>query len=726
MSPNKKTEFKFYLQKDHSFDFQKKRHVLLSWRNMFMELPRFLWAVVFGTCFKVGLAVYKSALRLLKYLKDQVVSTAQSARQRFKLVNNLSFGRTVAIFLAVAIIGYGGLSTFHILARALEFKNRLVSIAVLGSQDLTDAKNALQGSDVNGAQAKFQTAYRTFTVGQTQLADENQGLMDLLNLLPQKQDSDKLFAAAKLLSAAGQNFTKAYQSLSGIDITATGLSSQGAGKVDLAGAKISIDTALGQINRAGALLEGVNANDLPASYREKMISLQQNYTLLQKAFTSLQDSINLAFNLLNGDKHLLLLMENNNELRPTGGFMGTFGDAHIVDGNLLSLNISSIYDLDGQLTKFIQPPFPVYQVNDRWFLRDSNWFADFPATAKKITHFYELEGGNTPDEIVAVTPTVMQNLLALTGPIDLPHYGVTLTQDNFIQTIQTESGVRPDQLDNKPKQILADLFPVVITRLGALPKDQFPQLLQVIQDSLNQKQLVMYSRDPDTEAQINSYNWGGGILDSNRDYLAVISANLNGSKTDLFLKQSLSLKTNIDDKGNITDQLTITKTNTMPDSPSSTNSSFIRIMVPQGSLLVSNLGFDYNTSTPLLLRAGFQMDPDVADWENSIMKDFVSGTSIGSEAGKTFFGNWLTVKGGETKTVTLTYKLPFKLKDPDQFSLLAQKQIGALPSDFSYEVDFNSRHVLWQAFSPDNLQADNFTYNFSLDKDYLLGEVFGN
>jgi len=53
-----------------------------------------------------------------------------------------------------------------------------------------------------------------------------------------------------------------------------------------------------------------------------------------------------------------------------------------------------------------------------------------------------------------------------------------------------------------------------------------------------------------------------------------------------------------------------------------------------------------------------------------------------------FFRNWLTVKGGQTKTVTLVYKLPFKLANLDHFSLLAQKQIGAFASDFSYSLDF--------------------------------------
>ncbi len=719
----KQQKFKFYTQKGRYLNFVGERQNL-TWKTALKTLPKFIWAIVVGVCFRFGSAVYGFFSRSLAFIQKQLAATAAAARQRLALIKNGHLGKTLATFLVIALLSYGGLAAFHLLAKGLELKNRLVNVALLGSQDLADAKNALQDQNFSEAGAKFQQAYQAFATGQKQLADENRGLNDLLNLLPQKQDSDKLFAAAALLSGAGENFTKACQNFGSLSITAVGLSGNGQNNPDLAASKTLIDTALAQINQAGNLVQSVNSNLLPGAYREKLAALQQNYVIIQRAFEDLRDTVNLAFGLLNGDKRVLLLMENNNELRPTGGFMGTFGDAHIVNGNLLSLNVSSIYDLDGQLSQKIQPPFPIYAVNDRWFLRDANWFADFPSTAQKITHFYEQEGGQTPDEIVALTPTVLQNLLALTGPIQLPRYGVTLTPDNFIETIQIQSSIYYNGSDNKPKQILADLFPVLLTRLGSLPKEQFPQLLQIIQDSFNQKQLVLYARDNPTETQIKAYNWGGGILDADRDYLNIISANLNGSKTDLYLKQSLNLKTSIAKDGQLTDQLIITRTNTMPDLPGTANASFIRIMVPQGSTLVSNAGFDYNTGTPPDT-AGYQTDPDVAVWEQSIVKDFVSGTSIGREAGKTFFGNWLTVKGGQTKTVTLTYRLPFKLASLDHFSLLAQKQIGALPADFSYSLDFPARHLLWQNFSPDNLQADHFTYNFSLDKDTLLGEVFG-
>ncbi len=545
---------------------------------------------------------------------------------------------------------------------------------------------------------------------------------ELLNLLPQKKDSDAVFRAASLIASAGLDLARDYKQLSGLRLTPAGLQSPDGSPIRLDEISAQLDSAINKFDQANNLLKQVNPNSLPSAYREKLVLAQNNFDNIQKSFHSLRDVLNLGTDLLNGNRHVLVMLENNNELRPTGGFMGTYGDITVNNAAVTSLRVSSIYDLDGQLREKIRPPFPLFAVNNRWFLRDSNWFASWPQSAQKISNFYELEGGETPDDIIAITPRLVQDLLAITGPITLPRYNVTLTSDNFVEMTQVESSVEYSKIDNRPKQILADLVPVLLKQVGSLPKDRWPAVLQALQDNLNQKQIVLYSRDSETEQLIQSFDWGGDFQATDRDFLSVNSSNLNGSKTDLYIHQDIALKTTIGSDGSVTDKLTLTKTNTMPDLPGTSNTSFIRIFVPLGSQLISNSGFDYNTTTPQAT-PGEKIDPDVAAWEKSIVTDLVSGTSIGQEAGRTFFGNWLTVGGGETKTVSLTYRLPFSLNPIDRYSLMLQKQIGALPANMSYEVDFSGRRLLWESFSPDSTDADNFRINFKFDKDILLGVV---
>jgi hypothetical protein len=65
------------------------------------------------------------------------------------------------------------------------------------------------------------------------------------------------------------------------------------------------------------------------------------------------------------------------------------------------------------LQEKILPPLPMLAINDRWYLRDSNWFLDFPTNAKKATQFYEKEARETPDLIITVTPNLIVDLLKI-------------------------------------------------------------------------------------------------------------------------------------------------------------------------------------------------------------------------------------------------------------------------------------------------------------------------
>ena len=237
----------------------------------------------------------------------------------------------------------------------------------------------------------------------------------------------------------------------------------------------------------------------------------------------------------------------------------------------------------------------------------------------------------------------------------MSNYGVTLTSDNFVEMTQLETSVYYDKVLNTPKQMLADFVPILLQRLSGISKDKLPLLLQALQNNLAEKQIALYARDTNLEQQLDNFHWTGNIVPTDRDYLSVINSNLGGTKTDLFIDQSISLNSSVDEAGNITNTLSITRTNKMPQMAGTENVDYMRIFVPQGARLISNLGFDYKT-VDTTASQGYEMDPQVLEWEKNSVKDTLTNTAIGQEAGKTYFGNWLTTQGGETKTVKLVYE----------------------------------------------------------------------
>jgi len=365
----------------------------------------------------------------------------------------------------------------------------------------------------------------------------------------------------------------------------------------------------------------------------------------------------------------------------------------------------------------------MFNVNNRWYLRDSNWFADFSFSAKKISQMYVKEGGSEPDAIIAVTPTVLSSLLSVTGPISVPNYKITLTADNFVEQTQAISTISNNSPLNQPKQVLADFFPLFIQKLQTLSSDQYKQLVIVLINQMQQKQIALYARDPSVQQKLSGFDWAGTVFNTDRDYLEVVSANLGGTKTDLALQKKIDIQTTIQNDGSLTNSVTLTVSNTEPKIAGTQNVSFIRFLVPRGSTLLSVSGFETKDLTNAK-KTGYSNDPDVTAWQTQTPSVISTSTEIGIESGKTYFGNWLTVMGGETKTIKLNYRLPFTLSQPDRLSLTLQKQIGSVQEKFNYSVHFDQKKLQWESFTPSKQDKNSVSVEGELDKDHFFGFVF--
>jgi hypothetical protein len=593
---------------------------------------------------------------------------------------------------------------------------------------LKDAQSSLQSQDTAAAQANLGKALEQFKNSKETLNSTTITLKGLLSVVPQKRDADKLLTAAEKITEAGIKGTELLTLTENMKLSAVGLSgANGLSNQDVllkAQGLMNDSVVLGE--EASQLINDVSISSLPEKYQPAFLAARDASNLFQQNATTLKEVSSLIFELLLGSKNILLVFQNNNELRASGGFMGTIGQATLTDGSIASLDIRSVYDWDGQLKQKILPPQPLYAVNSQWYLRDSNWFADFPQTATRISSFYEKEGGETPDLIITLTPDVILNMLERTGPVELPQHGVTLTKENFVEKTQEVTSVTYDKTVNQPKQFLADFFPLLMERLGNADSGEgrggMMTFLEIFQHNLYQKNILLYSRNAEIEKKILAFNWGGAFKDTDRDYLSIVNSNLGGTKTDRFLERSTNLESTIDKDGNVTNVLTYNVKNPLPNSPGLSNKSFIRVYVPKGSVLESSSGFSAGIQLPRLETNGYTLDEQVEEWQRELTQDVNTGTYSGTEAEKTWFGNWLEVSGGETKTITIKYRLPIQLGSIDRHSLLVQKQPGSMIGSFSYSLNFDGRSSLWKS---NNGQADGTTlrYNQNIMADLFIGTV---
>lgn len=245
--------------------------------------------------------------------------------------------------------------------------------------------------------------------------------------------------------------------------------------------------------------------------------------------------------------------------------------------------------------------------------------------------------------------------------------------------------------------------------------------LEIFQQNLYKKHVLMYSRNAELQQKISAFNWGGELRPTDRDYLSIISSNLGGTKTDRFLERSTHLESVINSDGSVSNTVSYSVKNPLPKTEGLKNKSFIRIYVPEGSKLTGSAGFT-NVDIPRVSEADYILDEKVLEWQSKVTQDTATGTFTGLEAGKTWFGNWLEAAGGEEKTVQVSYNLPFKLGNLDRHSLLMQKQPGTLTTQFDYALIFSGRKSLWNSPAA-QMDSSMLTYSQGLLADTFIGLV---
>jgi hypothetical protein len=488
-------------------------------------------------------------------------------------------------------------------------------------------------------------------------------------------------------------------------------------------------------------LSKVNIDDIPKDKQSQFSSLKNKLPELQKFVKGFLDNSYIFADVLggNGPRKYLFLFQNNQEMRATGGFIGSYGAMDISNGRIKKFFIDGIFNPDGQLREKVVPPAPIQKISAAWSLHDSNWFPDFPISAEKAAWFYEKTGGPTVDGVIAMTPTVMQKLLDITGPIEMPEYGVTVDKDNFVEKIQYEVEVDYDKELNQPKQILADLAPKILDRIfNANNFADISRTMNVLSESLNEKQILMYSKNYEIEKKLSDEGWSGEILDTDKDYLNIINSNINGFKTDGVVDEKIEHVAEIQEDGSIIDTLTITRHHNGGNSNfewwNKVNSDYMRVYVPKGAKLLSAEGQtrEFN-SPPLDYNAlNFKRDPQVQQEDESMQIDQESGTRIYDESGKTVFANWVYVSPQETVVIKYQYLLPFKIsmggvaKPADTYSLLVQKQSGSpgdkFISNISYPGNFN---MIWKYPDTAKTSRDSqINFETTLKTDKFVGVAF--
>lgn len=365
------------------------------------------------------------------------------------------------------------------------------------------------------------------------------------------------------------------------------------------------------------------------------------------------------------EKKYLLLLQNNTEVRATGGFIGTYGVVALKDGDITNVRTDNVYNLDDRATHLrIPPPEPFlryFPPKERWwYLRDSNWSPDYPESARQAMFFFEREGGKEKiDGVIALTPDVISSLLGVVGAVQIE--GRTFDERNFTDELQyqVEQGyARRGIQEHQRKEIVGSLMREIVRRMYDLPSERLHEIVLRLKRSLDEKHILLYFTDPDTQSFALASGFAGEVRQKEKgDYIMVVDSNMGSMKTDAVIKKNISYTVTEEKDGTLTARVELAYQNTGTFTWKTTSyKDYVRLYVPAGSMLIKGVGFQ--------------------EKEGSTKQGKVD---ILAEHGKLGFGAFFIVEPGASHTAVFEYRLPERVRKEiaeGSYDLLVQKQAG--------------------------------------------------
>ncbi len=598
--------------------------------------------------------------------------------------------------------------------------NADLSLAQTGVQHLQKAEallgtwsqKPLDAQPPGQAKNEFATALKTFDA----LNNDLQSIPGLAVQVPIYGES--LTAALHLVPLA---ITLAQAGVAGSDMLhtlATGLhdplTSQGRGitQSDLAVITRDVKELSSVLVLAARQVNQLQLTDIQFDSRiTKLVgTFHKDLPVIQGWLNSVEQLLPVAPTLLGigAPTNYLIEMLDSTELRPGGGFIGNYGIVSLTGGRLASAHITDVDLLDrpfeaaGHVIPY-PPAYSWFNLVPSWSLRDSNLDADFPTAARYGEQNYTKEGGSIPVQgVIAITPALIERVLAITGPIAVPEYHETITAENLIARIHYyQLGGRaagegsdlipsPDGHSSLRKRFTELLAEHLLDRIRQLPSSDLSKILQLITNGVRSKDLQLYFNSDTAESVLHRLQLDGTIQSPAGDSLFVVDANVSGNKSNSLITNMLDDQVTIDSEGNAIHHASIHYVWTIPGPVygGSQYRDFIHVYVPPGSILLTQDGWQPRGMS------------------NAFNRDVWMG--------------YFTLNYGQTGTITLVWKVPAAAhKDQNgwHYQYTVQRQAGIL-RELNFQVALPANASVtnkWGGLTPNNVQSEKLAQTLTGD-----------
>jgi hypothetical protein len=406
-----------------------------------------------------------------------------------------------------------------------------------------------------------------------------------------------------------------------------------------------------------------------------------------------------------GSAKYLLLVQNEDELRPTGGFITAADTLVIRNGRLSTVTFVNSGNLDNWDRPYPVAPWQLKQyMNSRVLIfRDSNWFTDYRTAAMYAEYLYAYSEDQAVDGVIAFDQHLLVEVLKVTGPLEVEDAPYPIDANNVVEYMRAAKEPTPENLATPGwnNKVFLNKITIALIRKVFSGDVEWEPLFATLLQELNQHHLMIQLDHPAMTSLLEKYRWDGAVRPGEGDFLMVIDSNIGFNKTSTVIETRLSYAVDLRNPISPTASLTVNHVNRAegvkvckhwskikaegeqyyPISDCYWN--YLRLYTPQGTKLLDAVPQDIPDNWMIIKR------------ENPSQVDILEEDIEGVQA----FGTLQVVPGGESLAMNFQYALPVDVVGSDPmtgfkvYRLKVQKQPGtvAIPLNLLIQLPKNSK-----------------------------------
>jgi len=299
---------------------------------------------------------------------------------------------------------------------------------------------------------------------------------------------------------------------------------------------------------------------LPGRFRGDLNKLKESLAIQRNNAEKIREILLIMPELLGLDgkrRDYMVLLQNENEIRPSGGFIGSFAILSFEAGRFLNFEVMDVYEADGQLKGHVEPPEEIkkYLGEAAWFMRDANWQASFPLVSRDIQWFLDKAIGRKVNGVIGINLTVVKAILGITGEVFVPDFNEKVNENNLYEQAEFYSDDKFFPGSVQKASFLGGVSKQLMEEIKSARGSEGQKLLTSLIELLERNEVQIALNNNEAARVMGEAGWDGSLYEGKcngdkciADYLYVVEANLGVNKANYFLHRNMERQVEISEK----------------------------------------------------------------------------------------------------------------------------------------------------------------------------------